>query len=266
MHDARVGRWSLLGIAAAGVTVVVLAVSDDANAPPAAAIAGLALLGAGAALHVGRSLLVGVVLSIPGAALIGFAGDLDRPDWIAAAAAVTIAVAAPLLVAAEKAWARSPGVPVAFAVSAVGLYGCVPDTEEARVLLGVALVAALLSLIPSMHSFGIVGAAMSSGLFVWIAAFDAPGRPSAFVGATAALALLLTDAIGSRLRGARPPMARGHAGGVVALAGHTVLAAYASRVAGLEQSVGSAVALAVPALMAALALSVVTAPTTPRRT
>ena len=225
-----------------------LAVLADTTEPPLSAVGGLALLAAGGALNRRARLVVGVLLAIPGAAVVGLMGDLDRPTWIATAAAIAIAACVPLVVAADRSWMPDGGGQLAFALSALGLYACTPDTEESLVLCVVAGLAAVVSLVLPLRSLGRAGAAVCVGVFVWIAAFDARGRPAAFVGALAALGLLLTGPLGGLLRG-RTRRSRGWAVLAASLAVQAALAAYAGRVVGLERSIWTSVALAVPAVV-----------------
>jgi hypothetical protein len=140
------------------------------------------------------------------------------------------------------------GGQLAFAISALGLYACTPDTEESLVLCIVAGLAAVVSLVLPFRSLGRAGAALCVGVFVWVAAFDARGRPAAFVGAITALGLLVTGPIGGLLRG-RTRRSRGWFVLAASLVVQAALAAYAGRVVGIERSVATAVALAVPAVV-----------------
>lgn len=266
-------RLAPLGIALGAATVAGFALFPDPITPPWLALAGLVLLVVAGVPEV--KLVARFALAAPGAALVGIAGDFDRPflvialppdtlapaTWMAEAAAVVILVAAPLVADADARWARTcPGAgPFAFAIAAGGLFGCVPDTEEAWVLLVVAVAAAALSLLPlpRIQHLGAAGAMASTGVFVWIAAFDARGRPAAFVGAVTALGLLVWEPLGVRIHA----RSQAHVHRPVAmLAAHVALTAYASRVVGLEKSVGVAVALAVPAALAGIAAGALLGP------
>jgi hypothetical protein len=255
-------RWAptswLLGIALSAAVVIGCAVVREAVAPPTLAIVGLGVLAvagtvAGAvAPRLPGKLIVGMVLAAPGAGLVALSGRFDHPWWLGATAAAAIVVAAPLVADADRRWGRwgseKGGTPVAFAIASVGVFACVPDTEEAWVLLVVAVVAAVISVVTPWRTLGASGSFACTGVLVWVAAFDARGRPAAVIGAVTALGLLVWEPIGARLRGARLGKHRVHSRVALVLA-HAALAAYASRVVGLERSVWSAVAFAVPAVV-----------------
>jgi hypothetical protein len=253
-----VARWGGLGVALSGATVAALALRTDALAPPGWAIVGLVMLAIAGGCTPGK-LARGIALAMPGAALVGFAGHLDRPGWMATAAAAAIVVAAPLVADAAARWVCWDAGPLAFAISALGVYGCVPDTEEALVLLVVALGAAVVSCLPRFRRLGAAGATACVGVLVWIAALDARGRPSAFVGAVTALGLLLWEPLGVYVRAwtGRRPRVSGRGAQVVIIVGHAALAAYASRVVGLTHAVGTALVLAVPGALVGIAIGFV---------
>ena len=253
-------RWAptncLLGIALSAAVVVGSAVARDAVAPPTLAIVGFGVLAVAGAVSPSK-LIVGMMLAAPGAGLVALSGRFDHPWWLGATAAAAIVVAAPLVADADRRWGRwgseKGGTPVAFAIASVGVFACVPDTEEAWVLLAVAVVAAVISVLTPWRTLGASGSFACTGVLVWVAAFDARGRPAAVIGAVAALGLLVWEPIGARLRGARLGEHRVHSRVALVLA-QAALAAYASRVVGLERSVWSAVALAVPAVVVGIAV------------
>jgi hypothetical protein len=107
-------------------------------------------------------------------------------------------------------------------------------------------------LVTPFRSFGRAGAAACTGVLLWIAAFDARGRPAAFVGAALTLGLLLTAAGAARVRGERSAWLRGRVGAAALLVGHFCLVGWASRVVGLEHSVRTATLLTVPGLIGAI--------------
>ncbi len=253
-------RQPVLGLVLTMVALLALAIAPSARTPPPAALLGLLVLGVGAALTRDR-IFVGMVLTVPGAALVGFAGDLGGRSGsgttaLALAATLAIAVAAPLVADADAHWSSVGGGPVALAIAGIGVYVCVPDTEEAIVLAVVLLGGALASRLPRLHALGPLGSPPLVGLYVWVGATDARGRHAAFVGVVGALALLVLEPVGARLRGARPAAVRGRAALVVLAGGQVALAAYAGRVPGLQSSVGRAIVLLAPALVVGLGLGV----------
>jgi hypothetical protein len=88
-----------------------------------------------------------------------------------------------------------------FAISAAGVYLAVPDTELARVLLGVSLPFILLSVPKPRCALGPAGSAAMGGLFVWVVVVGGRGRPGSVVGGLATIGLLVAEPIGRRLVG-----------------------------------------------------------------
>ncbi len=88
-----------------------------------------------------------------------------------------------------------------FAISAAGVYLAVPDTELARVLLGVSLPFILLSIPKPICALGPAGSAAMGGLFVWVIVVGGRGRPGSVVGGLATIGLLAAEPIGRGLIG-----------------------------------------------------------------
>ena len=88
------------------------------------------------------------------------------------------------------------------AISAAGVYLAVPDTELARVLLGVALPFVLLSIPNALSPIGPAGSAAVAGVFTWVIFVGGRGRPGSVIGGLATLGLLLAEPLGRRWVGA----------------------------------------------------------------
>jgi hypothetical protein len=88
-----------------------------------------------------------------------------------------------------------------FAIAAAGAYLAVPDTELARVFLGVALPFVLMSVPYPSAGFGPAGSAAMAGVFTWVVVVGGRGRPGSVVGGLAAIGLLAAEPIGRRLVG-----------------------------------------------------------------
>jgi hypothetical protein len=88
-----------------------------------------------------------------------------------------------------------------FAIAAAGAYLAVPDTELARVFLGVAIPFVLMSIPFPTASFGPAGSAAISGVFTWVVVVGGRGRPGSVVGGLATIGLLAAEPIGRRLVG-----------------------------------------------------------------
>jgi hypothetical protein len=94
---------------------------------------------------------------------------------------------------------RARGAPwLLFAVTAFGVYVAVPDTELARVLLGVAVPFVLLSVPKPVAPLGPAGSAAVVGLFVWVVFVGGRGRPVSVLGALATIGILVAEPLGRR--------------------------------------------------------------------
>jgi hypothetical protein len=249
-----VTRWAPLGLCTVALTVAALALSSGTEVPPVAALLGLVLLAAAGGLAADRSLTVRMATAAPGAALVGLAADLPGPGWVAAGVSVAALVVGPLAADADERWEPVGGAAAALAISSVALFLCVPDTEEATVLAVAAVAAAVASRVPGLRALGAAGTPALIGLFLWVGAFDARGRPAAFVGVVGTLALLALEPIGMRLRRHRHRLIRGRVAVGVLLVGQVALSLWASRVAGLGDSPARAVALLAPVIVVGIAL------------
>jgi hypothetical protein len=120
--------------------------------------------------------------------LVAVAIPEGAPRWMRLFALVATLVAAPLVVASDRC---SPRLSAPFlAVSAVGLYWCVPDTEHARALVGAAPPVAVVTLDRGRRPDP-AGTAAAVGLFVWTATVGGVGRPGSVIGGAACLGVLL---------------------------------------------------------------------------
>jgi len=193
------------GLAIAGAGAIAL---HAAHRLPGDVLLGLVLLAGGGILadFFGRPVLVGAVLAIPGALLIGGMAP-PRPSWSTSLVVVTV-VAGGACVASFDArhGARGLGPPL-FALAAAGVYFAVPDTEHARVLIGAALPLALSSWPVPLARLGSGGAYAATGLLAWTAAADGIARPASIIGGMASLGLLLAEPVG-RAIGPRGPRSR----------------------------------------------------------
>jgi hypothetical protein len=124
------------------------------------------------------------------------------------------------------------------AFSSLGVYFTVPDTEQARGLVGALLPVAAVALV-SRRSSESVGPSVSVALVAWVGLVGGVARPGSVVGAISCLGVL---ALGSLVR--RPTPVR-------LAAVHAVVVVLASRVAGLRQSAWTALAIAVPIMVIA---------------
>jgi hypothetical protein len=180
---------------------------------------------------------------VPGAVVVGASLPDGWPLWMRVLAVAAAAVGGSLAVATDRA---GPSVtPALFAIGAVGVYFCVPDTETAAVLVG-ALLAGTAWLFVS-RARAAVGVSALTGLFAWIAVDGGVGRPGSVVGGLACLGLVLLLPVTRALPRRRSWL-------VVLLVLQAALVAYESRVAGGETRGWAALALTVPAFVLAAAV------------
>ena len=152
-----------------------------------------------------------------------------------------------------------------FAIAAGGVYLAVPDTELARVMLGVAVPFILLSVPSPLCSFGPAGSTAMAGLFTWVVVVGGRGRPGSVVGGLVAIGLLVAEPLGRRLVGGLSERSRrgvrGRRAGpvdqnrdswitivAVAAAAQLAIALYASRVVGREDKALAALFIAAPVI------------------
>jgi hypothetical protein len=207
----------------------------------AALVVGLVLLALGEWFaRDGRSWAIRVAVLVPGALVLGAALPDRFGFGLRMTVVVVTTVAAPLVVMTA---ARDPRVAAAlFAIAAVGVYVCVPDTEYVMALVGGLVGAALLTADPEMAATLGVGAL--TGLFVWTTVVGGHGRTGSVVGGIACLGVLVFVPLAGWGR-ARP------GGQWVLLATQIAYVAFVARVAGFRQSGWAAAALALPAALIA---------------
>ncbi len=177
----------------------------------------------------------GWVLLTAGAIVIVWRGGLPDIGWVTVLAPVLILAGG----AAVAAWStRLPQEVLGpmVAISAFGIWATVPDTEAARVLLGVSLPMALATVRPIKAGLAFAGAFPLVGIMVWVTAVGGEGRPASIIGGWACLgALAIFPLYRNSLRGwveAHP---------LLTILYHAFLVGIASRIIGLWESVGLAV-------------------------
>jgi hypothetical protein len=172
-------------------------ISDSRNVPTAVV---LGVIGIGAAGALTRfhwmSRWYCFALAVPFAAAIGFRGELITDLWVRIL--VTLAASVGALFAAEfdHSWrVEAPGLTL-FAVSALGVYATVPDTELVAAVLGVSLPLVVLGWPARLATLGRAGGAAAVALLVWAGAAGGGGRPASIVAVVACLGLLVGGPVG----------------------------------------------------------------------
>jgi hypothetical protein len=229
---------------------------------PPGLVEGLAALaGAGlVAAILPKPEIAGAILAVPGAWILVYRADVVDVDWIRALVFAAVVVGGSLVSAFDRRWIATGFSPVLIAVATIGVYFTVPDTEQATVLLGVALPLALLGGPPALARLGSAGAYAATGVLAWTAAAGGVARPSSIVGGIACLGWLVIEPLARAITPTRSGLlaaAERHLWGVVPVAaGQLVLVYVASRWAGLRPSVAEAVLIVMIELAVTVAIIV----------
>jgi hypothetical protein len=217
----------------------------------------------------GRRAFVLAGLSLPGAWVLATHAGLGNAGWVKAVVAGSIIVSTPLA-ASLDARAGPDGLgPVLFAVSTIGVYFTIPDTDVGLALFPIAALLALAAWPRPLVRLGGGGTAAAVGTLVWVSAVGGLGRSTAVIGGVACLGLLVTEPLGRLLAARR----RGALGGdrhgtwyVVAIGLVQLFVVYvASRVAGTRTRVRDAVTIATVELGVVAVVTAVIATRRPRR-
>jgi len=226
-------RSAALGLA---IVVAVFAGLAAEDVLPGALIVAAFLLAVAAVIARGRSYAVRGAALCPGGVVLVTLAAPGTPGWARGLAFVAVVVASPTSEIVDR---RFPSLIFALiAFSSLGVYFTVPDTEQARGLVGALLPVAAVAL-ASRRSPESIGPSVSVALVAWAGLVGGVARPGSVVGAISCLGVL---ALGSLVR--RPTLVR-------LAAVHAVVVVLASRVAGLRQSAWTALAIAVPIMVIA---------------
>ena len=249
----------LLGLGSLmGLRELVVAPSQPDPLPPGL-VAGLGMLAAAGLVGalIRAPVVVGIALAAPGAWVIVTDGGLVDVGWVRLVVGVVAAVGGALAADFDHRWGTSGVPPLITAVSAAGIYVVVPETMHASVVLGVALPIGLLGL-GAIASLGSAGAFVSAGLLAWTAGIGGAARPSSIVGGLGCLGLFVAEPLACLLTGGRSGLeAIPRRWSLIALlAVQVVLVAIASRVAGVQGSVGAAALVVLADLGLATALAI----------
>lgn len=201
---------------------------------------------------------VALAAAVPGAVILGgAAGPNDTLWWIPAFLVGTTLIGGTLLVDYDTANTGSGLAPILLAMTALGAWTTVPDTEQILVVAGVFLPIALLGLPITRITEG-AGAYGVVGLITWVATVGGRGRPGSVIGAVACLGILLAEPIARRVWRGRAVIPR-HAAtarGLGALVVHAVVVLLAARVAGFVRPADTALGLSAVVLLLGVAAMV----------
>ncbi len=180
---------------------------------------------------------LGAVLVAIGAAFVSSRSDIADARWIN----LTLPVVAVGLGLALHYWKQASHrhlLGILFAISAFGIWTTVPETEGARVLLGVAVPLSLATVKGIDGRIVAPGAFSLGAMVVWVAGSGGADRPGSIVGAIGAMGILAL----------LPLLPRGHAriSPWLILGTHSLLVLVAARFFGLmEDAAPAAVGLGV---------------------
>jgi hypothetical protein len=197
--------------------------------------------------------LSGLVFAIPGAVLLKTNTGLPDVHWVGPLVVVTAVLGGTLVADFDRRYRQRGWSVVMYAVSVVGVYFTVPDTERALVLLGASLPLVLLGWPVALASLGTVGAYPAVGALAWISAYEGVGRRSAIVGGIACLGLFVIEPLARLLNGGKKTFFDAIPDRwwvVIPIAAtHLALVFIASRVAGVRTNVRQTVTLVVMELV-----------------
>lgn len=238
--DARPLPWAASLVAAA----TLLALHGVDRLPPWLVGGALAILvgsGLGSVLRVRAGLWP--LLLAPGGGTIAWLA-FDGPLWARLVVLVAVTVGGALAAEFQKGHTRAGTGSLLLLVSAAGIFGTVPDTEHALVLLGATVPLAIAGWPLRWTTPGRIDLPVWVAVAVWTGATGGMGRNTSIVGGVGSLGLLVLEPIVRRVSGRRRPV--GGAGTpppLEELILHLVLVVVASRVAGLSTSILVAVAV-----------------------
>lgn len=230
-----------LGIGGVGVVAAAIALRQEHH-PSGWLFVGLACLAFSAVRRAGIVAVPGRLLArVAGAVAVAHALPASN-RWVHILVFVALVVGTPLVSVTDR---RAPTlVPLLLVVSAVALYGAVPDTEVPRVLIGAFAPVALVALLAGRRPGPSTAAA--TALVVYAAAVGGGGASGAVVAGVACVGVLTLAPL-------TPWRARTLSDGVVLIAVHAGLVLWWSRVAGLHHDAGVALLLGLPIALAAWA-------------
>jgi hypothetical protein len=252
-------RWRqepapLAGLAAVAAAGLAMSIARPLSSNVWAGLGLLALAGA-ISPWTRRVPFVPVLMALPGAWLIGHSG-LPESGWVVPLVVVVIALVGPVISWFDENTPGSALPSLLFAVSVVGVWATVPDTEEALVLVGAIAAPTLLAWPLRLARLGAIGGHALVGLYVWVIAWGGRGREGSIVGAVAALGMLIGAPIGAWIARKQNVTTAGWPG-IWLLALQVLVVVVTTRVAGLQTDPIDAASIAMPALVVALLLWVV---------
>lgn len=177
------GRDDVLGFGGLLVAAATVLVLYQSGMLGLSQLAGVTLLAIAGLFH--RSFVVGGLLAIPGAFFVIRPEAADPQEWFPWFAVLAIVFAAPLVASFDDRY-HETGLPIPlFGIAALGVFLTVPDTEGAIVLLSVAGIAGFLGWPRPVATLGGAGSYAVVGLYMFVAAEGAFGRPASIIASVA---------------------------------------------------------------------------------
>ena len=254
------GRGDVLGFGGLLVAAATVLVLYQSGMFGLSQLAGVTLLAVAGLFH--RSVVIGGFLAIPGAFLLIRPEAADPQEWLPWFAMLAIVFAAPLVASFDDRYPET-GLPIPlFGIAALGVLLTVPDSEGAIVLLGVAGIAGFLGWPRPVATLGAAGSYAVIGLYMFVAAEGAIGRPASMLASAAVLGLLLIVPVAIRLRSIGWARELDRVDAVVPLVAQLVLVVLIARTAGRVGWIPGAAALTI-GLLAAAAMIILLLPPRP---
>lgn len=243
----------IAGVSMALAAVVGFSLSESTSSYRRGLPVALAFLAVAGTLYGFRrpSRVLALLIAAAGAALV--ADATEGESWVVAFVFVTVIVCAPLVGDFDRYYARTGLGAVLLVIVTAGVYATVPDTEQARLLLGATLPMTIVAWPRPLVSLGRGGSFAMVGLIAWVSAVGGLGRPSSTLAAVGCLGGIVAEplvrhATRRRLRASGPFSPAVLTIGAVEL-GVVVLC---SRVAGHESQVGPVAAIVASVVVAAV--------------
>jgi len=142
---------------------------------------------------------VQILAAVPGSVWLGFGATVTDLTWVRVLMAVLIPAGGFLINDFETRNQRLGLGVIYFTLAVLGTFAAVPDTEQALVLMAVAMPITLLAWPKVAVSLGTEGSFVAVGVLLWVAAAGGGGRPPSIAGSAACLGLLLLEPIIFRL-------------------------------------------------------------------
>ena len=223
------------------------------------------------ALVVGAGLATGLELPsrlwflplTPGAAFLAYQTGPSGPAWVSHLVFLTVVLGSALITDFDRRDHRGALGPAMALFSVAGVFLCIPDTDQALVMLGAMAPVALTGWPLRLARLGSIGLPAWIGLYAWTVATGGIARLGPIMAATACLGLLALEpvahAVLCRARRAADKASPRHLWAhptTLLLSAQLLFALVASRLAGVRSSFGRTVVVLVLSTVAAVVLLV----------